>query len=203
MRRIAIAATIAIFSIGSMSTASAQTGHCGQNNQFAGGVIGAIVGGTAGGLIVNDRRRGFSRGGFRRGRGFRRNNNGVGIAIGALAGGLIGSQIANTRSRRCVQNVRRSSSSVPFAGTAQQTSSSGPFGGQQPYQTQPSNSSAPASVPPPLNTPAPSQSTQAPSGVFQPVCQFVTQTTQLPNGQQSSQQIEVCQFSPDGEWIPR
>jgi len=220
MRRLALAATFALFSLGSIATADAQRG-CSTNNQAVGGVVGAIVGGTAGGLITNDRRgrsfrgdRGFRRGGFNRGRGFhrgrgfrggrsfRRNNNGAGIAIGAIAGGLIGSQIAAARDRNCRQQYPRYQNRAPFGGTRQdQRSNSAPFGGQQRYQTQPTRTSAPVSPPPPLSQP--SQPAPQNSRIFQPVCQFVTQTTELPNGQRTSRQVEVCQFSPNGEWIPR
>ncbi len=222
MRRFALAATFALFSLGAFSTANAQTRGCGTNNQAVGGVVGAIVGGTAGGLITKDRRgrsyrgdrgfrrNGFNRGfghrgrGFRGGRGFRRNNNGAGIAIGAIAGGLIGSQIAAARDRNCRQQQygynNNGYNTRPFSGTRQQRSSNpAPFGGQAPVGTQPTRTSAPVSPPPPLSPPAGQQN----SRVFQPVCQFVTQTTQLPNGQHTSEQVEVCQFSPNGEWIPR
>lgn len=204
MRRIALAATLALFSLGSVATANAQSRSCGQNNQAVGGIVGALVGGTAGGLITNNRRS-FRRGSsFRRGfggrRSFRRNNNGVGIAIGAIAGGIIGSQVAGARSRDCQTAHNRRSNGTPFGATSQQRSNSAPFGGQDPYSTQPASAPV-ASAPPPLSPPpANGQST---SGIFQPVCQFVTQTTELPNGQRSSEQVEVCQFSPNGEWIPR
>lgn len=221
MRRIALIASFALFSLGSISTAEAQRG-CSTNGQAIGGVVGAVAGGTVGGLITNDRRgrsfrgdsgfrrggfsggRGFRRGrGFRGGRGFRRNNNGLGIAIGAIAGGLIGSQIAAAQDRNCRALQSRYQTRAPFGGTRQdRRSNSAPFGGQQPYQTQPTRTSAPVSPPPPLSPPA-SQPRQQSSRVFQPVCQFVTQTTELPNGQRTSQQVEVCQFSPNGEWIPR
>lgn len=210
MRRLALAASFALFSLGSIATANAQARSCGQGNQLVGSVVGALVGGTAGGLITNDRRSSSfrRRSSFRSGRGFgrrgfQRNNNGLGIAVGALAGGLIGNQIAGARTRNCVQQLQRSNNAAPFSSSRQQRTDAGPFGGQQPYQTQPTRTSAPTSLPPPLQTPAPSPSPATPSRVFQPICQFVTQTTELPNGQQSSEQVEVCQFSPNGEWIPR
>ena len=199
MRRIALAATLALFSLGSVATANAQSRSCGQNNQAVGGIVGALVGGTAGGLITSNRRS-FRRGGFGSRRGFRRNNNGLGIAIGAIAGGIIGSQVAGARARDCHSVHNRRSNGTPFGATRQQDSSSAPFGGQAPYSTQPVSAPV-ASAPPPLS--APPANGQSTSGIFQPVCQFVTQTTELPNGQRSSQQVEVCQFSPDGEWIPR
>lgn len=200
MRRIAIAASLAIFSLGSIATASADTRNCRQGNQFAGGIVGAIVGGTAGGLITNNNRgRSFGRSGFSRGRGFRRNNNnGVGIAVGAIAGGLIGSRLASTNNRNCHQQQRRHTTNTPFTGTKQQRSNSGPFGGQQPYRI--TSTSTQTSEPRPLTAP---QVDRQSSGLFQPICQFVNQTTQLPNGQRSSEQVEVCQFSENGEWIPR
>ncbi len=224
MRRIALAATFALFSLGSIATANAQSFGCSTNNQAVGGIVGALAGGTVGGLITNDRRgrsfrgdRGFHKGsfsrgrgfrggrGFGRGRGFRRGNNGAGIAIGAIAGGLIGSQLAAAQDRNCRQlQNRRYNSRAPFGGTRQdQRRSSAPFGGQQPYRTQPTRTSAPVSPPPPLSAPSGQQQTPSNSRVFQPVCQFVNQTTELPNGQSTSQRVEVCQFSPNGEWIPR
>lgn len=132
MRQLKIAGLIAAFVIGSAGVASAQVDNC-SGNGFAGTAIGAVVGGTTGGLIANNTRgfqgrgfrgngfnsvgfgrAGFGRSGFNRfggrsGFGFRgRNGNGaLGAVIGAVVGGIAGNQIAAANQRNCINKLRQ------------------------------------------------------------------------------------------------
>ncbi len=212
MHRTLLAAAIAALTVGSVATANAQTHQCHQDNRVAGTVIGGVVGATAGGLIANNvrrdrfvHRRGFhSRRGFR-GRGFRggrRGNQGLGIVLGALAGGVIGNQIAANNVRNCRVVVGPQHRGDPYAGQQHTTVLTrgpidhnaarlgDPYGGARVVTPQTPDRQAP-------------RQQQAPSGVFQPICETVFQTTDLPNGEQIREPIEVCQFSEGGEWIPR
>lgn len=234
MRRLTLAAAIAVLALGSAGTADAQVRQCAPDNRVAGTVIGGLVGATAGGVIANNTRRGsfrrgrgFNRGygfrdrgfrgrgfrgargfrghrGFRRGRGYRRGNNGAGIVLGALAGGIIGNQIAANNSRNCQVVVGPTHRGDPFASGHGNTALAGgnidynaarlgdPYGGQRVVPRNGTTTNRPAA---PV---APQQ-----GGVFQPVCETTFRTTQLPNGGELREPIEVCQFSEGGEWIPR
>ena len=131
MRHLKIAILAAGFAAGSAGIAAAQIDQC-SGNGFAGTAIGAVVGGTTGGLIANNvgssRGRSFRGGGFGRagfGTGFnrfggrsgfgvrgRRGNGAIGAVIGAVVGGVAGSQIAAARQRNCINNLRRSQQSA-------------------------------------------------------------------------------------------
>ena len=142
MRSIKIIGLVAAFVVGSAGLASAQVNNCG-NNAFAGTAIGAVIGGTAGGVIANDirgfNRRGFNQRGFRRGgfgragfgpgfngrgfnsfgsRGFRgrRGNGALGAVIGAVVGGVAGSQIAAARQQNCIRRARRAQQAAHTSG---------------------------------------------------------------------------------------
>jgi len=210
MRRLSIAATLALFALGTVGTASAQSVNCNQGNQATGTIVGAVLGGTVGGVIANNGRRSFSRRGFRGSRfnrrGFRRGNQGLGIVLGALAGGVVGNQVANANNRNCNSFSNQSHGSVynsqnlsggPIDYNARRLGD--PYGGQRVVdQTQP--------VANPVST-QPGQvvqpSTSTNQGVFQPVCQNVNRSTRLPNGQILNEPVEYCQFSLGGEWIQR
>lgn len=216
MRRVTLAAALTLLALGSVATANAQSRHCGQDNRVAGTVIGGLVGATAGGVIANNVRRdrfaynrGFRGGrGFRGSRGFRRSRRGnqeLGIVLGALAGGIVGNQIASNNVRNCSVVVGSRHQGDPFAGRRSHVLAGGdidhnaarlgdPYGGARVVTTR---QAAPVQrAPQPFTQ-------QTPSGVFQPVCETVFRTTDLPNGQRIREPIEVCQFSEGGEWIPR
>ena len=210
MRRLSLAAAIALFALGSAGTASAQVKNCNQGNQAAGTIVGAVLGGTVGGVIANDRRgfnsrRGFRGSRFNSRRGFRGSNQGLGIVLGALAGGVVGNQIAGAKNQNCNSFARQRQSNLHSG----QSLSGGsidynarrlgdPYGGQRIVdQTQPV--SANPVVAPRGQVPQPASN----QGVFQPVCQNAIQTTRLPDGQVLNEPIEFCQFSPGGEWIQR
>jgi len=215
MRRLSLAAAIALFALGSAGTASAQVNNCNQGNQVAGAVVGAVLGGTVGGIIANDRRgfssrRGFrgsrfnSRRGFHR-RGFRRDNQGLGIVLGALAGGVAGNQIAGAKSGNCNSFTQQSQRNFhnrqglaggPIDYNARRLGD--PYGGQRIVNQTQQPAANPVAV-------VRGQGTQPTSnrGVFQPVCENVNRSTRLPDGQILNEPIEVCQFSPGGEWIQR
>ncbi|MEM9669499.1 MAG: hypothetical protein AAF950_11295 [Pseudomonadota bacterium] len=223
MRKLVLATTI--LAALSLPKANAQVINCGPDNRIAGTAIGAIVGGTAGGVIANNirrdvfiGRRGFYGRGFRRGRFVtRRGNQGLGIALGALAGGLIGNQVAAQNTRPCPSVIATPSQRFgdPFARPLQGVQThhtthivadgpidlnavryGDPFGGRPVIRTQN----------PPVNTQQRGNLSGGPSslpqGVFEPQCQTVFQTTELPDGTNSRQPIEVCQYSEGGEWIP-
>lgn len=205
MRKLSLAAALALFTMGMTGTASAQVKNCNNGNAAVGTVVGAIVGGTTGGLII-DNRRSFRSSGFR-GRGFsrgRRGNQGLGIALGAIAGGIVGNQIATANNRNCFRQ-QRSFKNQQLAHQNQQGLAGGPidynarrlgdpYGGRTLTTGNQQTTNAPQSS-------VPQQGNSA--GVFQPVCQDVNRQTQLPDGQIINESVEFCQFSPGGEWIQR
>jgi len=206
MKRLSIVTAIALFALGSAGTASAQVNNCNQGNRAAGTVVGALLGGTVGGVIANDRRgfrggRSFSRRGFG-GRGFRRNNRGLGIALGALAGGVVGNQVAAAKSRNCAaQNHNsfhngQSLSGGPIDYNARRLGD--PYGGRSIV-----NQTGTVVTQPAASNQGQVLQQGANQNVFQPVCQNVNRSTRLPDGNVVNEPIEYCQFSPGGEWIQR
>ena len=260
MRYVTIAAALGLFAFGGTGTASAQINNCNQGNAVVGTAVGAVLGGTTGGIIANNSRgfrgsrsfrgsRGFRRGGFRRG------NQGVGIVLGALAGGIVGNQIATAKSRNCITQKSTYGSQNLAGGPIDHNARrlGDPYGGQrviaQPQQhtysqpatynaaatqtahttsivtqpvvsgnyctrTDPHTHSSPVHHPTvtsgqfPITTqgqgqaPQPVQPVQQ-QGLFQPICQNINRTTNLPDGRIINEPIEYCQFSPGGEWIQR
>ena len=169
MRRLKIATMLAAFVLGTAGAASAQINNC-NNNGFAGTAIGAVVGGTAGGLIANDFRgsrfrrgsfgTGFSQFGSRGGFGFRgnrRGNGAVGAVIGAVVGGVAGSQIAAARQRNCITQSRRQQIASQHAAPSQGYAGApidhnarrlgDPYGGQAVVPSQPVGYADPALQP--------------------------------------------------------
>jgi len=229
MRSLFIAAAIAALSFS--PSASAQAFNCGNDNRAAGAVVGALVGGAAGGVIANNTRRDvfIGRRGFYGHRGFRgrrgrfvtrRGNQELGIVLGAIAGGLIGSEIAANNSRGCPTVIATPSQRFgdPFAGSSVHRTGQfshvvqdgpidlnavkygDPFGGR-PIARTPVASQPPAPQSGGLNG-GPSEFSNLPQGVFQPICETVFQTTELPDGSRERTPIEVCQYSEGGVWIP-
>ena len=186
-----IAAVCATFVAGSAGIASAQVNNC-DNNAFAGTAIGAVVGGTTGGLIANNTRGFRGRSGFRSGfnrfgsRGFRgrRGNGALGAVIGAVVGGVAGNQIAAARQRNCLNNFRQQQVLAQQSHHSQQGYSGqqidhnarrlgDPYGGKPVPQSHSTVYSHPAPQPQTYQTPQP-QSYQTPgphqtSIVTQPV----------------------------------
>ncbi|MEO1028515.1 MAG: hypothetical protein AAFX02_05600 [Pseudomonadota bacterium] len=203
MSRFLIAGAVALLGLGSMSQAQAQTQQC-QNSQVAGAVVGGLAGGVLGGAIASDRR-GFRRGGYYGrgyygrgyGRGFRRGNRGAGIVIGALAGSLIGSQLART-SNDCVTQRQYTQTYDPYAGdpTIDQNARrlGDPYGGQRNVGYQQTGRVL-SGGPVQQQVPQPQQQQTVPTE-----CRLTEQVTNLPDGSQAVDQIQVCRELPNGAW---
>lgn len=196
---------------------------------IVGALVGATAGGVIANNTRSHRGYGY-RGhrGFRGNRGFRghrgfrgsrRGNQELGIIAGALVGGVIGNQVAASNSRNCQTVVGPNTyQGDPYAGQSRAYNTSqgstynevlvggnidhnaarlgDPYGGRQVISGEVVNASQPVDVRPRSNTAAPTR-----GNVFQPVCEQVFRETQLPDGQRQREPIEVCQYSPGGEWI--
>ncbi|MEO0883611.1 MAG: glycine zipper domain-containing protein [Pseudomonadota bacterium] len=230
MKKLALAAAIIALMSAPQATAQINCGQDNRAaGAVIGAIVGGTAGGV---IANNTRRdvfvgrrgfrghRGFHGRGFRRGRVVtRRGNQGLGIALGALAGGVIGNQIAAQNARPCPTFITPAQRyGDPFARSLHGAQThhtthvvadgpidlnavkyGDPFGGRPVVRT-----AAPPS--PAIETRQRDDlaggPTQLPSGVFEPQCQTVFQTTELPDGSSARQPIEVCQYSEGGEWIP-
>lgn len=226
MRKLAFAAAFTALAIAPGATA--QVFDCGQDNRAAGTIVGALVGATAGGVIANNVERnvyvgrGYGHRGFRRGRFVtKRGNQEAGIILGAIAGGLVGNAVAASNARDCPTYHGNPSQAYgdPYArrSIGQNTTFShvdrngpvdlnalkygDPFGGR-PVVNTPVAPDPVADFPPaPLGSRSDIDEPLA-GGIFEPVCDTVFQTTELPDGSSVRSPVEVCQYSEGGEWIP-